>query len=176
MGYYFSILISVVLRLIPHPANVNALGSLTLLNSKKYGLIKGISLVLITMIISDIFLGFNFATPFVYIGFMTYALFGQLKKVNPVATVLMGSVSFYLITNFGVFLGPWYEHNLAGLISCYVNALPFFRNTLVGDLVVVTVLSVVLKIFSNYNIKLSLNLRKELEWAKSLNLVNLKRR
>ena len=39
---------------------------------------------------------------------------------------------FFLITNFGVFL-LGYPHTIEGLISCYVLALPFFVNTIIGD-------------------------------------------
>lgn len=48
---------------------------------------------------------------------------------------LASSVLFFLATNFAWW--PWtdmYEHNLAGLIHCYQQGLPFFKNTLAGDL------------------------------------------
>jgi hypothetical protein len=171
---YFSIIISVILRLIPHPVNVSPIGSLALINSKKYGMIQGILVALLAMLISDIFLGFSFASPFVYLGFMSYAFFGYFKKLNPVAAVTLGSSAFFLISNFGVWIGPWYPHTLAGLVSCYVNALPFFRNTLVGDLVIVTALSVALNLFSKLN--LNFNLKEEFQWVKSSKAVSLKRR
>lgn len=54
---------------------------------------------------------------------------------------LAASVLFFLTTNFGCWL--WftlYEHSLSGLVHCYVQALPFFRYTLAGDLVFASVL------------------------------------
>lgn len=54
---------------------------------------------------------------------------------------LASSVLFFLATNFAWW--PWtdmYEHNLAGLVRCYVNGLPFFRHTLLGDMVFATAL------------------------------------
>ncbi|TWT30754.1 DUF6580 family putative transport protein [Blastopirellula retiformator] len=55
---------------------------------------------------------------------------------------IAGAVLFFLVSNFAVWtataagLGlPMYEPNLAGLVECYVAALPFFRYTLTGDLV-----------------------------------------
>ena len=53
---------------------------------------------------------------------------------------LAGSVLFFIVTNFGVwtFSAVTYPHTLAGLASCYVAAIPFFRNTVIGDLVYVT--------------------------------------
>ena len=52
-------------------------------------------------------------------------------------TATVGSIVFFLITN----LGSWfamtedYPRTLAGLVDCYIAGLPFFRNTLTGDLV-----------------------------------------
>ncbi|HRX78296.1 MAG TPA: hypothetical protein P5307_04500 [Pirellulaceae bacterium] len=48
---------------------------------------------------------------------------------------LGASISFFAISNFGawVFYGT-YEHTFAGLTHCYVQAIPFFRYTLAGDL------------------------------------------
>jgi len=48
---------------------------------------------------------------------------------------LTGSLLFFVLTNLGVFLfQEMYPRNLAGLVECYVMALPFLRNTLTGDL------------------------------------------
>ncbi|WP_425616773.1 DUF6580 family putative transport protein [Anatilimnocola sp. NA78] len=48
---------------------------------------------------------------------------------------LVSSVLFFLATNFAWL--PWstmYSHDLEGLMHCYQQGLPFFRNTLLGDL------------------------------------------
>ena len=64
--------------------------------------------------------------------------------VNVAALVgcsLFSSVLFFLATNFAWL--PWstmYSHDLAGLIRCYEQGLPFFRSTLYGDLFFGTVL------------------------------------
>jgi hypothetical protein len=51
-------------------------------------------------------------------------------------TSLAASCTFFLISNFGTWcFGTMYEHTVGGLARCYVNALPFFRPTLTGDLV-----------------------------------------
>jgi len=42
---------------------------------------------------------------------------------------------FFFVTNFGHWLiDPVYAKNLVGLTQCYVAALPFFRNAILGDL------------------------------------------
>lgn len=51
------------------------------------------------------------------------------------ASSLGASISFFAISNFGAWL--WYgtyEHTVAGMMHCYVQAIPFFRYTLAGDL------------------------------------------
>jgi hypothetical protein len=48
---------------------------------------------------------------------------------------IAGSVLFFVLTNLGVFLFQnMYAKNMAGLIDCYIMALPFFRNSVLGDL------------------------------------------
>jgi hypothetical protein len=42
---------------------------------------------------------------------------------------------FFLVTNFGWWAtGSIYEPTFAGLVQCYAQGLPFFKNTLLGDL------------------------------------------
>jgi hypothetical protein len=57
-----------------------------------------------------------------------------------VYTVAVGGVVsaslFFVITNFGVwFAGRLYTRDFQGLVDCYTAALPFFRNTLLSDIV-----------------------------------------
>ena len=54
---------------------------------------------------------------------------------------LAGSVIFYLVTNWAVWaFGTYYPANLGGLLESYNMALPFFRNSLLGDIAYTTVL------------------------------------
>ena len=47
----------------------------------------------------------------------------------------MASSLFFLMSNFGVWTtGLMYPLTVQGLIACYTAALPFFLNTLAGDL------------------------------------------
>jgi hypothetical protein len=45
----------------------------------------------------------------------------------------LASFWFFLVSNFGVWLF-WYPTTWQGLISCYLAAVPFYRNTLLGDM------------------------------------------
>ena len=56
---------------------------------------------------------------------------------------MLSSILFFIVTNFGVWLtgGGWfYPKTWQGLIECYTLAIPFFRNTVAGDLVYTAVL------------------------------------
>ena len=50
------------------------------------------------------------------------------------AGVLTGCALFFIITNFGVWTLGSYGYTFEGLIACYILAIPFFGNTIMGDL------------------------------------------
>ncbi len=62
-----------------------------------------------------------------------------LFKVGGAA--LLSSTSFFLVSNYAVWAvaGSWYPHSFAGLETCYIAALPFYRNDLASTLLVVGV-------------------------------------
>ena len=136
------ILIGASLRLIPHLPNFVPIGALALFSgfyfSKKIALI----LPLAVLFISDIFIGYyeTRLMLFVYLSFLLYVVLGfwlnKNKKWYTIAGVAtLGAVLFFLVTNFAVWLfTPWYAKNFSGLIQCYLMGLPFFRNTLTGDI------------------------------------------
>lgn len=137
----FSVIVAaVLLRLVPHEPNVAPIGAMALFGgaylSKKYAL----TLPILAMFVSDIFLGFHNTIGWVYGSFILTGLIGGLlrNRANPgnvLFASLSSSVLFYLITNFGVwFSGSMYPKDFSGLMQSYLMALPFFRNTLLGDL------------------------------------------
>lgn len=130
------------LRLLPHPPNVAPIAAMALFGgvylNKKYALI----LPLLALFVSDLFIGFYGAPmmSFVYGSFLLTGCIGLFLKNHKkpsaiIAAALFSSVLFYLITNFGVWLTtPLYPKTLSGLLDSYLMAIPFFRNTLLGDL------------------------------------------
>ena len=126
-------LAAVLTRLVPHLPNFTPVTAIALFGglyiSNK---ILAYALPLTIMFISDIFLGFSSITLFVYSGFMLVTLIGTLRKKSNILTIFMGSLSFFIVTNFGVWL-LGYPKTWTGLVECYTLALPFFRNSLLGD-------------------------------------------
>lgn len=55
---------------------------------------------------------------------------------------LVPAITFYIVSNFAVwaFLSD-YDKSLAGLVECYVAAVPFFRWMLIGDVFYMSVLA-----------------------------------
>jgi hypothetical protein len=95
---------------------------------------------LLAMILSDFFLGFHVISIFVYMAFAFITLLGQRSgKVSP-KLVLLGSISFFIISNLGVWL-LYYPLTMEGLITCFTLAVPFFATSLLGDAVYSVVLA-----------------------------------
>ena len=96
------------------------------------------------MFMSDLIIGFHDTMPFVYISFLLAGAIGiWLKKrrtiANVVSATLISSFLFFLVTNFGVWaMGSLYPRTFQGLIDAYFYAIPFFRNTIIGDFFYVT--------------------------------------
>lgn len=141
------ILFAAFSRLIPHPMNFAPVAAIALFAGaymdKKFAFIIPVT----AMLLSDIFLGFYSGIEWVYGSFAVIALIGFWlgKRIENrsgfgkagyiFGTALVSSVIFFIITNFGVWTsGMFYEMNFKGLIECYTLAIPFFRNSLAGDL------------------------------------------
>lgn len=138
----FFVLIGASARLLPHPPNFTPIAAMALFGgvymSKKQALI----LPLLAMVVSDFFIGFD-SIPIrlaVYGSFLLTVFIGLgLKKrtgfKNILAASILSSVIFFLITNFAVWaFGTLYPHTVSGLTDAYFYAIPFFRNTAMGDL------------------------------------------
>ncbi|HEX4285024.1 MAG TPA: DUF6580 family putative transport protein [Terracidiphilus sp.] len=48
------------------------------------------------------------------------------------AGVLLGPTSFFIASNYAVWLGSLYPHTAAGLGECFIAGLPFYRNDLIS--------------------------------------------
>ena len=76
----------------------------------------------------------------VYVSFIGIVTLGQflLKKVRPLPlfiSAVAASILFFMVTNFGTWAsGALYPKTFSGLMTCFAAGLPFFQNTLIGDL------------------------------------------
>ncbi len=142
------ILAAALSRLLPHPDNFTPIMAIALAGGvyldKRFALVVPLT----ALILSDIFIGFHNTIFFVYgsfvlIGFIGLWLKAHKKPLPVIGSALLSSTLFFIITNFGVWLtgGGWfYPKTWQGLIECYTLAIPFFRNTIAGDLVYTGVL------------------------------------
>ena len=150
----------VLLRLIPHLPNFTPISATAIFGGaylkKKYAIL----LPLLALAISDYLLLYinPFQTPmvnfsriypiwamfhpttlyvwgsFVISGLIGLFIRGKKKTRYIVGASLLASIQFFLITNFGVWMGGYYGMTFKGLINCYIEGLPFFQRTILGDL------------------------------------------
>lgn len=124
---------AILTRLVPHLPNFTPVTAIALFGglylSNK---VMAYALPLTVMAISDLFLGFSSITVFVYFAFVVVSFIGIQSKKPSFSAILLSSISFFIITNFGVWL-LGYPKTWPGLAECYTLALPFFRNALLGD-------------------------------------------
>ena len=128
------IILAVLSRIVPHPPNFAPITGIALFSSKKIkNKLFGVLLPIIPLFISDLFIGISFINIFVYISFIIIYFLGTISPKIDVKTVFLSSVVFFILTNLGVwYLG--YPKNIEGLITCFTLAIPFFINTILGDL------------------------------------------
>ncbi|MDF3820997.1 hypothetical protein P3G55_13885 [Leptospira sp. 96542] len=131
---------AVISRILPHPPNFTPLLAVSLfsgayLNDRRLA----IGAPILAMIISDAFLGFHDLIPVVYAFMILAVLFG--KKIQGSLTrsfgfTVVGSVLFFVTTNLAVWLtSGMYSLDLSGLSLCFTMAIPFFQNSIAGDLI-----------------------------------------
>lgn len=136
------IILGVVCRLLPHAWNFAPIAAMAFFAGTYLGRKEAVIIPIVSMLVGDSFIGFyawQIMIP-VYFSLALAGIIGTIiKKHKSFETVLAGSIMasvlFFLITNFAVwFFSPLYARSFAGFFECYAMALPFFRNTLLGDL------------------------------------------
>ena len=132
--------VGIASRLVPHAANFVPITALALLAAAYLPRRLALTVPLTVMIVSDLLIGMHDTIAytwgsFVLIGYLGSKLYARTgKRWHVAAMAPIGSVVFFVISNFGVWAqGNMYAHNLAGLERCYIMALPFFRATLTAD-------------------------------------------
>ena len=147
---YLLMIAAAASRLLPHPPNVACIGALGLfagcyLTGKRAYLVPMGALLLSDLAGQVLRIpGMGFYQPLtmaaVYLGVVASVPIGRWMAsrkslwIKAPAGSVAASTAFYLISNFGVWISGWYTLTLGGLVACYVNAIPFYGYTLVGDL------------------------------------------
>ncbi len=130
------------LRLVPHPPNFSPIAAMALFSGAQ---LPKKSLAFAApfgaLLVSDAVLGgFYPGIGFVYASFALTVLIGwavaRRKTALAIgAAAISSSILFFVLTNLGVWLfSGLYPQTAQGLAACYVAAIPFFQNSLAGDL------------------------------------------
>ena len=136
-----AIFVAAAMRLVPHPPNFSPIAAMALF-SGAYLPKRALAFVapFAALLLSDAVLGFYAGMNFVYLSFALTVLIGwaigsRKTPLTIAAAAVASSVLFFVLTNFGMWLfSGLYPLTGAGLVACYVAAIPFFQNTLAGDL------------------------------------------
>lgn len=148
------VVLAALSRLIPHPPNVAPIAGMALFGaayySKKYWayLIPIAAMWVSDLILNNVlyaqyfdqFVWFYSGSLFTYGAFALIVLLGTVAlKKRSVGSILFSALGasaiFFIVSNFGVWLSsPLYAKSWEGLVACYVAAIPFLQNTLLGDL------------------------------------------
>jgi hypothetical protein len=140
--------VALLLRVIDNPlANLSALGALCLLCGSVVRHPAAVLIPLLVRLSTDIIIGiktdygFFPSWPFDYSALAVIFLIGRYVPRRNYPAVLVSGLGatavYFLLSNFGVW-AMWpdtYPRTLAGLLDCYVMAIPFARGTLIGNLV-----------------------------------------
>jgi hypothetical protein len=141
------ILLAALSRVLPHPSNFAPITALAIFSGYSFKKdFKAYLFPIFAMFLSDLILqittGFGI-WPGMYIVYATFVLitiFAQIavKKasfINLTWVSLASSLMFFVVTNFAMWTSSgFYEHTTAGFIKCYIMAIPFFGNSIMGDL------------------------------------------
>ncbi len=135
------IVLAAIMRLLPHWPNFTPVAAMALfggayISNKKFAF----AVPFIAMFLSDLVIGFHNTMWAVYLSFAAIVGIGMLLRENKsvlrtAGAAVASSVLFFVVTNFAVWIsGGFYSMDLAGLVQCYVAAIPFYQYSVIGDL------------------------------------------
>jgi hypothetical protein len=152
------IFLAAVLRILPHPWNFTPVGAMAIFSGS---LLRNrwvaFLLPLTALFAGDLFVGLYKLKFIVYVSFALSVAIGRWlvpwrrqawRRTSDSAgvfriggAVFLGALQFFLFSNFAMWaLSDFYPKTIAGLSTCFTNAVPYFWNTLAGDFVYATVL------------------------------------
>jgi len=141
------VLAAAATRLVPRPWNLTSVAAVALFGGAYFQDRRlAFAVPMGALFASDLVLGLYQGMAVVYLSFAVIVGIGlwlrSRRRPLPIAAAaLSSSVLFFVVTNFGVWAaGQLYPRTMAGLIACFTAALPFFKNTLEGDLLYTVIL------------------------------------
>ena len=158
----FKVAISIFLllcvsRFIPHPPNFTSLIALSIYVPIVLGQ-RYILILLLSFIFTDILIGFHSTVFFTWSSILIISLSSLIFRKSLIKRIfgaLAGASVFYIITNFGVWTTGIYGYTMAGLVSSYILAIPFFGYTLISTLIFSTLIETGIKYYElNYDKKI----------------------
>ena len=126
-------------RLLPHPWNFTPLMAIGLFSGYQAAKAStGILVTLSALALSDLVLGFDRGSWFVYVAALVAVWFVRTTRNYGAGAIVAGalgsSLSFFFITNFMVWAGGRiYPSTPAGFAACFAAAVPFYQNQIAGD-------------------------------------------
>jgi hypothetical protein len=141
LSLFLFVVVAVASRFLPHFPNMTAVGALALFAGAS---VKprwlGVTLPIAIIAITDLALGFDATLLFGYAAWALIALLSS-RTLNSFSMVKLGGMSvfsslcFFVVSNFGVWsVGGLYSRTTLGLVECFVAALPFLGQQMLGDL------------------------------------------
>lgn len=133
---------AILTRLLPHPPNFAPIMAVAIVTGLYFPRRYAYIVPLIALAVSDLIIGGYhllimvsvYGSVLLAVSLATYVR--RHRRIHTILGAILGSaLLFFLITNMAVWaFGTMYPHTLAGLGMSYYMALPFFRNSLLGDL------------------------------------------
>ena len=142
-------------RFIPHPPNFTSLLALSFYVPAIMG-IRYLPALFFGFFATDLFIGFHSVILFTWGSVIFIGLTSKFLKKNALTRLtgsLFGAISFYLITNFGVWTIGNYGYTVEGLVNCFLLALPFFTYSLISTFIYSVTIEGIIK-FQNIKIKI----------------------
>ncbi len=147
------IVLAALVRLLPHMQNLAPVTALAVFAAIRYrSLWPALVVPLLAYLLGDLLIELQYRTgnnlqPGIHKGmWVTYVILalaalmsrlvhGTRSPLTIGAVTLSSACMYFLMSNFAVWAGGrLYPLTAQGLASCYVAAIPFFRNSLLGDI------------------------------------------
>ena len=142
-------------RFIPHPPNFTSLLALSFYIPAVFGK-RFIPAVLLALLFTDFVIGFHSTILFTGGSVILIGLISKFFNKSILIRIFgafLGAIIFFLISNFGVWLGGSYGYNLDGFFTCYFLALPFFGYSVISTIIFSVIIESVYKFYKTIFVK-----------------------